>query len=272
MQVALAELMLLAVPGGVLGTWIVLRRLAFFTHAAGTATFPGLVVASATGVSPQAAGAAVALGYAAGVERAGRGARDPGGEATGLLLVVALATGALLASDVVGAGAAVDGMLFGSLLAVGGAELAVAAVAAAVAAGGAAVLGRGWSAIAFDPEGARPLVGRVRALDAALLGLVALCVVAALPAVGALLVTALFVAPAATALLVCDTIPRALAAAVAIAALDGAGGLYLAYWLDAPPGAAVAVVAAGVYGLVALGQGSARAAGRRRAGAVGSPR
>ena len=57
MQRALAELLLLAVLAGVLGTWIVLRRLAFFTHAIGTATFPGLVVAGATGVAPQAAGA-----------------------------------------------------------------------------------------------------------------------------------------------------------------------------------------------------------------------
>ncbi len=46
MQRALAELALLSVPAGLLGAWIVLRRLAFYTHAVGTATFPGLVVAS----------------------------------------------------------------------------------------------------------------------------------------------------------------------------------------------------------------------------------
>ena len=44
MREALVELVLLAMTGGVLGAWIVLRRLAFFSHAAGTATFPGLVV------------------------------------------------------------------------------------------------------------------------------------------------------------------------------------------------------------------------------------
>ena len=41
----LAEVLLLAVAAGVLGTWIVLRGLAFFAHAVSTATFPGLVVA-----------------------------------------------------------------------------------------------------------------------------------------------------------------------------------------------------------------------------------
>ncbi len=43
MQRALLELLLLAVPAGLLGSWIVLRRTAFFAHAVGTATFPGLV-------------------------------------------------------------------------------------------------------------------------------------------------------------------------------------------------------------------------------------
>ena len=46
-QRALVEMLLLAVPAGVLGSWIVLRRLAFFTHAVGSASFPGLVLASA---------------------------------------------------------------------------------------------------------------------------------------------------------------------------------------------------------------------------------
>ena len=65
---ALLELILLAVTGGVLGAWVVLRRLAFFTHAAGSATFPGLVLADASGFSPTLAGIAVVLGYAGGVQ------------------------------------------------------------------------------------------------------------------------------------------------------------------------------------------------------------
>jgi len=56
MRTALFELALLAVAAGVLGAWIVLRRLAFFSHAVGTATFPGLVVADASGISATVAG------------------------------------------------------------------------------------------------------------------------------------------------------------------------------------------------------------------------
>src|SRR5918998_483636 len=63
---ALFEVVLLGAAGGLLSAWVVLRRLAFFSHAAGSATFPGLVVADASGVSPTLAGLAVALGHARG--------------------------------------------------------------------------------------------------------------------------------------------------------------------------------------------------------------
>ena len=60
MREALVEVLLLGAAGGLLSAWIVLRRLAFFSHAAGSATFPGLVAADASGVSPTLAGLAVA--------------------------------------------------------------------------------------------------------------------------------------------------------------------------------------------------------------------
>src|SRR4051812_49859513 len=118
MQRALAEVLLLAVPAGVLGSWIVLRRLAFFAHAVGTVTFPGLVVAVPWGVAPQLTALAAALGFGAAVERISRTRRVDPGAATGLLLVAALAGGVILASDVYEAGAGVDRLLFGSLIAI----------------------------------------------------------------------------------------------------------------------------------------------------------
>ena len=42
-QRGVLEALLLSIPAGILGTWIVLRGLAFFSHAVGTAAFPGLV-------------------------------------------------------------------------------------------------------------------------------------------------------------------------------------------------------------------------------------
>ena len=55
MQLAAAEVALLSVLAAVLGAQIVLRGLAFFSHAVGAGAFPGLVLASAWGIQPQLA-------------------------------------------------------------------------------------------------------------------------------------------------------------------------------------------------------------------------
>jgi len=240
---ALIELVLLAVTGGVLGAWIVLRRLAFFSHAAGSATFPGLVAADASGVSATIAGIAIALGYAGGVHRSGRTGRDHG-EATALLLVGALATGVILASDVFESGAAVDRLLFGTLLGLDTADVLLSAAVALIASGAALALGRTWSALGFDPDGARALGLSAARADLLLLALVAVAAVAAIPAVGALLVTAIYVLPAAAARMLTDSVRGLVACALAVALVEGVVGLYLAYWLDVPAGPPVAALGA----------------------------
>jgi ABC-type Mn2+/Zn2+ transport system permease subunit len=270
---ALFELTLLGAAGGLLSAWVVLRRLAFFSHAAGSATFPGLVAADASGVSPTLAGLAVALGYAGGVERTGRAGREPG-EATALLLVAALAGGVVLASDVFESGAAVDRLLFGSLLALEPVDLALSAVAAVLAVVATAALGRTWSAIAFDPDAAPALGLPARTADLLLLALVAVAAVAAIPAVGALLVAAIYVLPGAAARQVSKTVPALLAWSVALALAQGLTGLYVAYWLDVPPGPPVAVLGAAVYAVLAVGaaaRGRVSPLPRRGSAARGKP-
>ena len=255
MQTAALELCLLALAGGLLGAWIVLRRLAFFAHAVGTATFPGLVVAEAAALSPQVAGLAVALGYSGGVARS-----RAGHTATGLLLVASLALGAVLASDLLGAGQSVDRLLFGTLIGLDRQDVAWSAAAAALALAGTLALGRAWTAVGFDREASAAIGLPARTADALLLAAIAVATVAALPAVGALLVSALFVVPAATVRLLAPSVPALLAGSVALGAAEGIGGLYLAYVLDVSPGPAVAVVASGAYALVALASGIARRA------------
>ena len=261
MRTALAELALLAVAGGTLGSFVVLRRLAFYSHAVGTAAFPGLVAAEAAGIGATAGGMLTGLAFAGGVEGASRRGRTAhaADTATGLVLVAALAVGVVLASDVFESGAGVDRLLFGSVLGLGSGDLALSAAAALAAVCASIALGRGFTAVAFDPGGAAAFAGsRAQALDAALLALIAFATVAALPAVGALLTTSLFVVPAATARIVARSVSQLVRLAVAIALADGAGGLYLALWLDVPPGPAVAVLAATAYATVAVTRAARR--------------
>ncbi len=252
MQRALLATLLLAVAAGLLGTWIVLRRLAFFTHAAGTATFPGLVVAGPWGIAAPIVALGAGLGFAGLLARVTRRGETSADAATGLLLTAALALGTILASDVYRSTAGVDRLLFGTLLGLDDGDIALAAAAALAAVAATAALGRTWLATGFDPAGAAALGVRVARGDRLLLGLLALTVVAVLPAVGALLVSTLLVVPAATARLLTGSLGRLLAAAVALAAAEGVGGLLLAYHLDLPPGPAIAVIGGATFALVAL--------------------
>lgn len=253
MQRAAWEILLLAPLAGFIGAQIVLRRLAFYTHAVGTATFPGLVLAGPAGIPPALAALGVGGLFAALLERLGRVARIGRDAVTALLLVTALGIGIVLASDVFESGSQVDQLLFGSLLAIGDQELALSAIALGIALAVTAVFHRAWVAGGFDPATARSLGLRDRAADWALVTVIAVAVIAALDAVGALLVSVILVIPAATASLFARRVRSLEGLAAAIAAAEGLLGLRLAYELDVPPGAAIAVLGGAVFALSLAG-------------------
>jgi zinc/manganese transport system substrate-binding protein len=250
-QRGVLEVLLLSVGAGLLGTWIVMRGLAFYSHAVATAAFPGLVVADGLGFSaPLGAFAAAAL-FALGVERLAAARRSSYDSVTALVLVGALALGVILASDVFHSGANIETLLFGSLLLIDRGDIFLAAAASAAVLAGSLLLGRRWLATGFDPETAPALGLRSPLPDAVLLGLTALSVVSALAAIGALLATALFVVPAATVRLLTRRLRVWQAGSILLAAGEGVAGLWLSVKTNAPPGAAIAVLGGGVFTLVA---------------------
>jgi ABC-type Zn uptake system ZnuABC Zn-binding protein ZnuA/ABC-type Mn2+/Zn2+ transport system permease subunit len=250
-QDGLVEVLLLAPAAGLLGAWIVIRGLSFYSHGVAAAAFPGLVLADGLGLPALTGALGAAVAFALCVERLGR-ARDTGEDSVaGLVLTGALALGVILASDVFHSASSVETLLFGSLLAIGRVDQAIAAVTSLLVLTLGVPLARPWLAAGFEPEDARALGVRSRVPELALLGLVALSVVAALAATGALLVTALFVVPAATVRLVTLRVWTLQLGAVALAALEGVAGLWLSVEANVPPGAAIAVLAGGMFALVA---------------------
>jgi ABC-type Mn2+/Zn2+ transport system permease subunit len=247
MQHALAELALLAVAGGALGAFVVLRRLAFATHALGVGTFPGAVVAYAAGGSAFLGGLAAALVLALVLALLQRRGDLDAPAATGLVMAGALALGSLLVSNVVRAGPQVDTLLFGSLLGVGREDVLRSAAVAALTTLAVLLLGRVWLLVAFDRGNAPALGFRPAPFDLALFVVLAVTVVASVDAVGALLVSALLVVPAATARLFVGRLVPLLVVSGALALVLAVVGLWLGYRLNAPPGATVAAVAAGAF-------------------------
>ena len=156
-QRGLVEILILSVPAGLLGSWIVLRGLAFFSHAVGTATFPGLVLAAGLGFAAQlgAFGAALAFAALTVVLRRGRTEGEDG--VTALALVGCLALGVILASDVFHSGSQIETLLFGSLLLIDSRDILLAALAAGAVVVASALIGHRWLAVGFDPAAARGL-------------------------------------------------------------------------------------------------------------------
>ena len=251
LQRAVLEMLLLAVPAGLLGSWIVLRRLAFFTHAVGTVSFPGLVLASAWGIAPQLAALVTALGFGVAQERLVRTRRLAADAATGLLLVGALAAGVVLASDVFESGAEVDTLLFGSLIGLTERDVWLTALVAAAAVGLDAGLRRHWLAAGFEPDSARALGLRPVLADRLLLVGVAAAAIVALDAVGALLVTVVLVVPAATVRLLTDRLGTLQLGAIALAAAEGVAAVWLADELNVGAGPALAVLGGSIFAVVA---------------------
>lgn len=251
MQRALLELVMLGVIGGVLGSWIVLRGLAFYTHAVGTAAFPGLVVAGSLGIPAPLAALGCGFGLAGVVSRLAGGRRLGQDAATGIALVGALALGVVLASDVVRSGAGVDRLLFGSLIGLSDLDLWLTAAVAVATVCVAAAARRTWLATGFDPEGAQALGVRAAMGDWLLLALVSLAVVAALDAVGALLVAVVFVVPAATVRLGARSVTQLQLGATALCVVEGVVALRIAHALDVGPGPALALVGGTTFALAA---------------------
>ena len=223
MQRALVEVLVLGALAGAVGVLVVLRRLAFVGDALTHTVFPGVVIAHLLGRSlllgALAFGVltAVLLTFVGGHRRVGNDA------ALAILLTSFFSLGVVLISRTRGFTADLTVFLFGRVLAIDRTDLVQTLAVAAVAAVVLAVLHKELVLRAFDPEAAAAMGYRTGRLDLVLNLLIALVVVAAVEAVGTVLVIALIVVPAAAARLLADRV----AAMTTLACLLGAAGGWL---------------------------------------------
>lgn len=246
-QRGVLEILLLAVPCGLIGSWVVLRGLAFHSHAVGTATFPGLVLADGLGFAAALGAFGAAALFTLLAILIGRSKRTGADSVTALALAACLAAGVILASDVFSSGANVDTLLFGSLLAIDAGDLRLAGAVAVLALAASWLVGHHWLVRGFDQGAARGLRSDSSLFDLALLTVVGATVVASLGAVGALLVSTLVVVPAATARLFTSRIGTLQIVSILIVAAEGTFGLWLSVETNAPPGATMAVTSGAVF-------------------------
>jgi manganese/iron transport system permease protein len=270
---ALVEALLLGVVGGVVSVFVVLRRLAFVSDVLTHTVFPGVVVgylvAQADGIVWGALAFAVLSAVLLTVlARNGRVTEDA---SMAILLTGFFAVGVILVSRRSSYTADLTAFLFGRILTVDVAQIVTTAVVGVLVLLTLALLGKELVLRAFDPDGAAARGYRGAVLDLALNLAVALVVVAAVRAVGTVLVIALLVVPGAAARLLTDRLSRVFLLAAGIGALGGWLGLAASYeasvhhGLRLASGATVVLVLVALYAVAAGGAATRSSVRRSRA-------
>jgi ABC-type Mn2+/Zn2+ transport system permease subunit len=243
-----------------LGTYVVLRGMAFFGDALAHAILPGVAVAYLArwplSAGALAAGllAAAAIGYLQ--------SRIREDTAIGIVFSGAFALGIVLLSMVRTYTVDLTHFLFGNVLGVSPADL----VMTAILSGGVLLLTvafhKEFVLVAFDPVLATVLRLPTALLRYLLLLMLAITVVGALQVVGVALVVAMLVTPPATAYLLVRRIGPMMGLAVLFGTLSAVAGLYGSYYLNIPSGPAMVLVCTGIFLLALLF--SRRAGGPQR--------
>lgn len=133
-------------------------------------------------------------------------------------------------------------IVFGNVLAIAPEDVAQLAAISLVCVAVIALKWRDLLLFSFDPNQARVLGLRVRVLHLTLLLLLSATTVAALQAVGAILVVAMLITPGATAYLLTDRFGRMLLLGAAIGGVTAFAGAYASYFLDGATGGCIVLL------------------------------
>jgi len=249
---ALLAAVAVGVVCSVLGTYVVLRGMAFFGDALAHTILPGVVIAFLLGW-PLAVGALIvgilaALGIGALTER-GTLKEDT---AIGVIFAGLFSLGIALLSTSGNYTLDLAHFLFGNLLGVSAADLWVIAGLGAVVLLTIYAFYKEFLVLSFDPVLAVTLRLPTTFLRYLLLVLIAVTIVTALQVVGIALMLAMFVTPAATASLLTRRLPAMMGVAAGVGAFSGIAGLYASFYLNVASGAAVVLVASLIFALAFL--------------------
>jgi len=249
-----AEFMVRALTGGVLvssicavvGTWVVVRGMAFLGEAMAHGMLPGVAAASLLGL-PAIAGAAVSAAVmTVGVGLIGRRGRLSNDTSIGLMFVGMLALGVIIVSHSRSFATDLTAILFGDVLAIGAGDIHLLAFALVVTIALATLFHRPFVALAFDARVASIMGLRPRLAHGVLVGLVTLAVVASYGAVGSLLVVGLLLAPAVAASPWAGRIPSRMLLTAGFGATSTVVGLLISWHAATAAGASIAATAIGL--------------------------
>lgn len=245
---------LVAVITAAVGTFVVLKGLAFLGDAIAHTSFTGIAVALLLGISVYFGALFFAVLTALGVVFLTRISSVKDDTALAILFTGVFALGIVLLSVSPVLVGDLNSLLLGSVMGIQTGEIWIMIVVALVLALILSLFFERFVFVSFDPIGAEAAGFPVAFFQSLLLVLIAVAIVIAIQAVGVVLVVSLLITPAATASLLTKRIKSLLGLSSVLGLFSSFVGLYLSYFLGAPPGATIVLVATAIFGLVLIVQ------------------
>ena len=242
MQRGIVAAVLVGIVCAVMGTFVVLKGLAFIGDAVSHAAFPGLVIAFMLGLPLYLGGAVASVGTALAIGYVSRRSRLRFDTSVGVLFAGTFALGILLFSTIENYVADLLGYLLGNVLGIGIGDLVQVAVLGAVVLAVVILVRKELLFATFDPLGAAASGLPVAGLEYLLLALLGVTIVVSIQAVGIIMVVAMLVTPAATAQLLVTRFERLMVLAAVLATAAAVSGLYLSFYLNLASGASIVLI------------------------------
>lgn len=240
---ALAACILSGITCGLIGTYVVCRRMVFLAGGITHASFGGLGIAFWAGTNPIVGAWIFAVLSALGIEWAGSRGRIREDSAIGIIWSIGMAVGALFMSLRPGyTSGDLAAYLFGSIITVTDTDVRALALLTALILIGALLWLRPVMYVAFDRDFARSRNIPTRVISYVMAALVATAIVLSIRIMGIVLLISLLTMP----VVIVNTLARSyrtIALTAPIVAVAGnVAGLILSYHLEVPPGAAIIFV------------------------------
>jgi zinc transport system permease protein len=242
MQNALMAGLLAAVACGIVGVYVVVKRIIFISGGIAHASFGGIGLGYFIGISPVIGALVFSLASALGIGYITRRTKLPEDTAIGILWALGMALGVVFIGLAPGYAPDLFSYLFGNILTVPTSDLLLMLVLDIVIIGLVIAFYKEFLALAFDEEYSTVVGIPVGALYLLLLCMIALTVVILLRIVGMILIIALLTIPATLARQFTFDLRKMMLLAIAFGVLLTFGGLWLSYVLDLASGATIVLL------------------------------
>jgi zinc transport system permease protein len=250
---------ILAILSSILSIFIVLKRVSLIGDGLGHTAFGGLALGYFLGIQQLVnwvASIVVILG-SMGITKAIRSARISGDAAVALFLQLGLAAGGMLLSLARGFGVNLESLLFGSIILVNYEQIYIALAVLIATLAIVFAFYKELVLVTFDETQAKAAGVRTWFFDYLVSALAGVVVMAAIPIVGVLLISALLVLPALTSLQVSRSFKQTMILSPVFGLLTVVLGLLLCIILDTAPGATIVVVGLAIFLFVVVGKKTA---------------